>query len=168
MQEVVEAFKTARPNVLDLARRAVAAAAAPAAAGNSGGDDEGGSAAGQPASKKRKVQNSENQEDGISRDGSLSEGRQTRSRSKRVEGQVQIAPVESVEDSQDEDLEPPGAPADPSYLPRSSFVELTILNPGDGLVACPICHRRMKNEAVFQHLDTCQGTSKPPKQSNFG
>ena len=27
----------------------------------------------------------------------------------------------------------------------------------DGMVACPICNRRMKNEAVFPHLDKCTG-----------
>ena len=27
----------------------------------------------------------------------------------------------------------------------------------DGLVACPSCGRRMKEENVFSHLDTCSG-----------
>lgn len=30
--------------------------------------------------------------------------------------------------------------------------------PEDGLAACPICHTRMKAEAVFAHLDNCDGT----------
>lgn len=38
----------------------------------------------------------------------------------------------------------------------------------DGLVACPICSRRMKNEAVFVHLDTCNGDPAPPRQVSFG
>lgn len=39
----------------------------------------------------------------------------------------------------------------------------------DGLVACPVCNRRMKNEAVFQHLDTCAGNPAPSKkQASFG
>ncbi|EER25220.1 postreplication repair protein, putative [Coccidioides posadasii C735 delta SOWgp] len=31
--------------------------------------------------------------------------------------------------------------------------------PDDGLVACPICNRRMKEEAVFPHLNRCPGPS---------
>lgn len=44
----------------------------------------------------------------------------------------------------------------------------------DGMVACPICNRRMKNEAVFAHLDRCTGdpgpASKPApaKPTSFG
>lgn len=44
----------------------------------------------------------------------------------------------------------------------------------DGMVACPICNRRMKNEAVFAHLDKCTGDSgstpkpAPAKQKSFG
>ncbi|KAE8415584.1 hypothetical protein BDV36DRAFT_297959 [Aspergillus pseudocaelatus] len=128
VQELVEAFQNARPSVLDLARRAAA---------ENQGETEVGTA--QPASKKRKVDE---------RDGSnteVSEGRQTRSRTKGVERQTEPAPMEVVEDSQDEE-----------YVPE------------DGLVACPICNRRMKNEAVFRHLDNCTGDPAPPKKISFG
>ncbi|KAE8134412.1 hypothetical protein BDV38DRAFT_162864 [Aspergillus pseudotamarii] len=128
VQELVEAFQNARPNALDLARRAAA---------EKQGEAEVGTA--QPASKKRKVDE---------RDGSnteVSEGRQTRSRTKGVERQTEPAPMEVVEDSQDEE-----------YVPE------------DGLVACPICNRRMKNEAVFRHLDNCTGDPAPPKKISFG
>ncbi|PIG82589.1 postreplication repair E3 ubiquitin-protein ligase rad18 [Aspergillus arachidicola] len=93
----------------------------------------------QPASKKRKVDE---------RDGSnseVSEGRQTRSRTQGVERQTEPATMDVVEDSQDEE-----------YVPE------------DGLVACPICKRRMKNEAVFQHLDNCTGDPAPPKKYHLG
>ena len=33
--------------------------------------------------------------------------------------------------------------------------------PDDGLVKCPICSRRMKEEAVYSHLDQCDGEMKP-------
>jgi len=38
--------------------------------------------------------------------------------------------------------------------------------PEDGLVACPICRRRMKEENVFSHLNVCDGTagSSSPKR----
>ena len=32
--------------------------------------------------------------------------------------------------------------------------------PDDGLVKCPICSRRMKEEAVYSHLDQCDGETK--------
>ena len=33
--------------------------------------------------------------------------------------------------------------------------ELEPEEPKDGLVACPMCNRRMKEELVFSHLDRC-------------
>ena len=36
--------------------------------------------------------------------------------------------------------------------------------PQDGLVACPMCGRRMKEETVFNHLDKCEGPEKRSKQ----
>ncbi|RAH49911.1 E3 ubiquitin-protein ligase RAD18 [Aspergillus brunneoviolaceus CBS 621.78] len=72
------------------------------------------------------------------------EGVRTRSQA-RGGGPTQQAPAEVIEvidDSQDEE-----------------FV------PADGLVACPVCQRRMKNEAVFSHLDKCTGEPAPPKAS---
>ncbi|OJD18648.1 DNA repair protein rad18 [Emergomyces pasteurianus Ep9510] len=70
------------------------------------------------------------------------EERRTRSQSRRSEDQDLQMRVEVIEDTEDEDFEP-----------------------DDGLVACPVCHRRMKNEAVFAHLDSCPSSSdlsKPP------
>lgn len=36
-------------------------------------------------------------------------------------------------------------------------VEETDFELDDGLVACPMCNRRMKEEEVFPHLDRCEG-----------
>ncbi|KAI9665561.1 MAG: E3 ubiquitin-protein ligase rad18 [Alyxoria varia] len=36
----------------------------------------------------------------------------------------------------------------------------------DGLVACPICGRRMKEEFVFPHTDTCTGAASPSTQQS--
>jgi E3 ubiquitin-protein ligase RAD18 len=44
---------------------------------------------------------------------------------------------------------------DGSYAPEPK-------QPEDGLVACPICTQRMKEEAVFPHLNVCDGTAPPP------
>ncbi|RMJ22611.1 hypothetical protein PHISP_06517 [Aspergillus sp. HF37] len=132
MQEVMEAFINARPSVLGLARKAQEAER------GDGEDIE------QPASKKRKVERSDAEGDEVAAD-PVSEGRQTRSQSKRVDQQTQTPTPEISGDGRDGEQ-----------------------IPDDGLVACPICNRRMKNEAVFQHLDTCTGSQPPQRQAWFG
>ncbi|PWY87063.1 DNA repair protein rad18 [Aspergillus sclerotioniger CBS 115572] len=92
-----------------------------------------------PASKKRKIESSEESA------ATGSEGVRTRSQTRGVGSQEDPVAIEVIEDSNDEE-----------YIPD------------DGLVACPICKRRMKNEAVFRHLDSCTGEAAPPKQLNFG
>ncbi|RDK46796.1 postreplication repair E3 ubiquitin-protein ligase rad18 [Aspergillus phoenicis ATCC 13157] len=78
-------------------------------------------------------------------DGPAAEGVRTRSQTRGIGSQEDPVAIEVIEDS--------------NY---NEYV------PDDGLVACPICNRRMKNEAVFRHLDTCTGEPAPPKQMNFG
>ncbi|PLB51211.1 putative Postreplication repair E3 ubiquitin-protein ligase rad18 [Aspergillus steynii IBT 23096] len=92
-----------------------------------------------PAPKKRKVAEQAGPE------AIPVERRQTQSRSKGVDHASEPVAAEVIEDSQDEE-----------YVPD------------DGLVACPICARRMKNEAVFLHLDSCSGDPAPPKKTTFG
>ncbi|RAL14848.1 E3 ubiquitin-protein ligase RAD18 [Aspergillus homomorphus CBS 101889] len=131
VQELVETFQSARPSVLQLARQAEA---------RNSEDLE------QPASKKRKMEVSEELTDDMSVDG-------VRTRSQARGGSTPQGPpaaevIEVIDDSQDEE-----------------FV------PADGLVACPICQRKMKNEAVFSHLDKCTGEPSPPKfspKSSYG
>lgn len=65
--------------------------------------------------------------------------RQTRSSSQR-DGQRSVPTSQDVimvADSEDE--------ADEEYQPE----------PEDGLVPCPMCNKRMKEELVFSHLDVC-------------
>jgi E3 ubiquitin-protein ligase RAD18 len=64
--------------------------------------------------------------------------RRTRSRGRRVD--EASSPPELV------DLEEGGEDAE--------------YRPDDGLVKCPICSRRMKEEAVYPHLDQCDGEPK--------
>ncbi|KAL4931942.1 E3 ubiquitin-protein ligase RAD18 [Aspergillus undulatus] len=125
VQELVEGFKNARPSVLELARKATAVTGV--------GADQDDEVAERPATKKRKV------EQGNGVDGAV-EGVRTRSQSRGITRQAQAAPIEIMDDIQDEE-----------YIP------------GDGLVACPGCSRRMKEEDVFSHLDKCKGLeeSKP-------
>jgi E3 ubiquitin-protein ligase RAD18 len=72
--------------------------------------------------------------------------------------------MEVIEDSQDEEYVPGMFLV---YL-VGSMAKSNALGSEDGLVACPVCNRRMKNEAVFQHLDTCTGDPAPPKKLLYG
>ncbi|KAL4968296.1 E3 ubiquitin-protein ligase RAD18 [Aspergillus stella-maris] len=119
VQELVEGFKNARPSILELARW-------PPAVVNGGVVEE-------PAAKKRKI----DLDDGIGGAGAI-EGVRTRSQSRGVTRQAQEAPIEIIDDVQDEE-----------YIPV------------DGLVACPGCSRRMKEVDVFSHLDKCNGLQEP-------
>ncbi|KAJ5200572.1 Zinc finger RING-type [Penicillium cf. griseofulvum] len=141
VQELVDAFKLARPSVLDLARRENLRLAS--------GEKE----IERPVQKKRKVKQVEEEE--LQVPGTNSQGRRTRSQrsinsSKEERTVPQIAP-EVIEDSQD----------DEEYMPA------------DGLVACPICFRKMKEEAVFPHLNVHQQEEEaskktPTKPKSFG
>ncbi|KAF2152560.1 DNA repair protein rad18 [Myriangium duriaei CBS 260.36] len=85
--------------------------------------------------KRRRVQREEVAE---------STGRQTR-RSARNAATPSSTPVETIDVDDDDD--------DADYDPE----------PDDGLVSCPMCSARMKEEAVFPHLDRCDGSKPKPK-----
>lgn len=132
---------------------AAAAAAVEVAAedGAEGEDPE------QPATKRRRIAPSRNREsDTTARVG----GRKTRSQSRKIEETYDETLV--IEDSQDEDFEPE---PEPSMLLTFELFFMLFLTASldDGFVSCPMCERRMKNEAVFSHLDTCTGSEEKPK-----
>ena len=90
-----------------------------------------------------------------------SERRSTRSQSRRMASDAasqQSAPAtqeEVIEDSEDEgslydDSEPKQSP---HFANRTTTT--TSAQPHDGLVACPCCHRRMKESLINAHLDGC-------------
>ena len=94
-----------------------------------------------PPKKRRKVKEVQSSQAG---------GRNTRSQSRRILiSSQESARVESVADSEEgseyEDEPPTNGATD---LPA---------DPNDGLVPCPVCGKRMKEEAVYPHLDTCSG-----------
>ncbi|KAJ5873952.1 uncharacterized protein N7529_002382 [Penicillium soppii] len=106
----------------------------------------------QPLQKKRKV--SQVEEEAHVQETS-SQGRRTRSQRGKpevVDDSTTLRPApEVIEDSQD----------DEEYFPE------------DGLVACPICNRKMKEEAVFPHLNVHQQEEELPaktpiKPATFG
>ncbi|OXV09041.1 hypothetical protein Egran_03198 [Elaphomyces granulatus] len=92
-----------------------------------------------PTPKKRRLNRGETSEES-----SPVESKMTRLQSRSLRRRAQVAPTEVIEDSEDED-----------------FV------PDDGLVACPICKKRMKNDVVFEHLDTCTGPERPSQTTPF-
>ncbi|OKL57693.1 Postreplication repair E3 ubiquitin-protein ligase rad18 [Talaromyces atroroseus] len=62
--------------------------------------------------------------------------------------------VRRTRSSQSRQLEHPATPAIPDAVDDSKDEDYV---PDDGLVPCPMCNRRMKEQAVFNHLDTCKG-----------
>lgn len=91
VQELVDSFKNARPGILELARNAARTA------------EENESE--QPVAKKRKLEQPEHGE-AVSQNDAQSQGRQTRSRSRRTESQAATPAVEVIEDSGDEEFVP--------------------------------------------------------------
>lgn len=92
-------------------------------------------------SKRKRI---EDEEEGYTPESSQA---QAPRRSQRSRGNKQSAPIPEVQIMDgDED--------DDNYTPE------------DGLVACPICRRRMKEENVFSHLNVCDSTavSSSPKR----
>ncbi|EOA86943.1 uncharacterized protein SETTUDRAFT_87903 [Exserohilum turcica Et28A] len=81
--------------------------------------------------KKRKLDDTDMEEDENVRH---TRSRQTRSKSQRNGGNA-ASPVE-IADSEDD--------GDEDFVP-------------DGMVKCPVCSRAMKEELVYNHLDTCTG-----------
>lgn len=86
----------------------------------------------------------------------------TRSQS-RMDAQDQSVTPEVIEDSQDEDFVPGTA-----FSILRTRADESNLGLEDGLVACPICNRRMKLEAMNSHLDSCGNPVSPPKPVPFG
>jgi E3 ubiquitin-protein ligase RAD18 len=73
--------------------------------------------------------------------------RQTRKSSRRTTSPTDSSQI-IILDSEDE--------CDVEYVPDAVSSSMN-----DGLVACPICGVRMKEELVFQHLDRCQPPALP-------
>lgn len=95
----------------------------------------------EPPAKKRKVRAEAKGESGR---------RTTRSQSRRTVDTPQSTPVVEIEDSEYEESEE-------EVQPVQQRREKSNSEPADGLVACPMCSRRMKEEVVFTHLDICKG-----------
>lgn len=131
IQEAVDAFRNARPTALDLAKRGVLQ-----------GQENGGP----KRNSKRKVADTDFEEDGPAR--------RTRSSQRHQNGASQNLPSEATVialDSEDGD--------DEEYKPEPE--------PIDGLVACPMCGKRMMEEAVFSHLDKCTGAEDASRKPSF-
>lgn len=96
VQELVEGFKNARPGVLQLARRAVQS-------NRTTETDVEDEFTEQPTSKKRKIEQDADQDGSGS---SAGEGIRTRSQSRGVTRQAQAAPIEILDDIQDEEYIP--------------------------------------------------------------
>ncbi|KAI9797662.1 MAG: hypothetical protein M1825_005721 [Sarcosagium campestre] len=68
--------------------------------------------------------------------------RTTRSQARREARSESVEPIVVIEDSEDADFQPE-----------------------DGLVPCPMCGRRMKEESVYAHLDRCESERNHPPRT---
>lgn len=128
VQELVDEFQKARPLVLQLGREIQAT--------------RDGS---RRNTKKRKLDNTD-PEDDVELSGHLR--RKTRSQNQRRSESHDRDIEHIIDDEKDDDYQPGMFVEGPS-----STSALLTLVPDDGLIACPICSERMKEEAVFSHLD---------------
>jgi E3 ubiquitin-protein ligase RAD18 len=90
VQEIVDSFRNARPNILSLARQRASAEE----------DGEAEDDLEQPPAKKRRLDRPDNASE------SRSEGRKTRSQGKRSDSQTPTTQYEVIEDSEDDDFVP--------------------------------------------------------------
>ncbi|KAK7703508.1 E3 ubiquitin-protein ligase rad18 [Botryosphaeria dothidea] len=142
VQELVDAFRAARPKALELARRGAA------------GDETGSSGERRTTkrgknNKKRKLQENKDSED----EGEEGEeetatrpARKTRSQPRRSATSSQTPEIIDLDNDDGSDF--------------VAELEEGEIQPNDGMVACPMCNKRMKEEAVFSHLDRCEGPDK--------
>lgn len=160
VEELVRVWRGLRGELLGVAKEMVAQSES-RMDGKREGDAEG---VRERPRKKRKA------EDGNAHgqwNGEVEGGRTTRSKSRRTEPLARtnsVTKVHVIEDSEDEAFEDMDADADEDVeftpeldetLRRARRQKTPELK--DGLVACPMCSRRMKEEAVFSHLDRCTG-----------
>ncbi|CAK7239497.1 MAG: E3 ubiquitin-protein ligase rad18 [Sporothrix thermara] len=145
LREAIDAFCKARPTILDVARKPPpqkSASAAPASTA--------------PAATKRKADEAASQSPASASQRSQDEPQTKRTRSsarlsktKAAEAVSSIAQDEMVVEVPDSD--------------NSADAGDTDYEPDDGLVACPICQRRMKMALINSHLDSACSSS--PKKS---
>jgi E3 ubiquitin-protein ligase RAD18 len=135
VQELADAFQSARPVALELAKK----------------DQEAREADQGSKKRKRKLADTDMAQDDLVKQ---SRTRQTRSSTRR-EGSTSAQSSQNVVvlDSEGEGEE--------DYAPeRKTRME----QPADGLVACPMCSQRMKEELVFPHIDSCTGEPEPERK----
>jgi E3 ubiquitin-protein ligase RAD18 len=152
MEEAVKVFLGARSDILKLGKEATE---------HPGGGQrkkrkEGG--------RKRGLQEAEVETNGEATP------RKTRARTRREGAGRKETPV-VVNDSEDEAhfTESEREETPPGLLRNTSTKASLIERPDDGLVACPICQRRMPEERVFGHLETHDNSKQPSSNAQvFG
>ena len=139
VEEVVEAFKNTRGIALELARKD--------SAQREKEEEREGTAKGKRRSKraglKRKIEDTDIDEE--DNEDHSSQVRKTRSQSRRQAADDTPEQPEVIDVEDDE--------KDEEYVDEQ---------PEDGLVRCPICNKKMKEQAVFLHLDQCSGEAQAP------
>lgn len=139
VQDIVESFQAARPAILQLGEAAKAT-----------------ESVGTHVKRKRKLADTDIEED-EGREKSEGPERRTRSHRKTSPSSDHLSTSHAIDDGADDDYAPGNCLYHDCHTVSNEKVD-------DGLIACPICSMRMKEEAVFSHLDVHNGlddVSKP-------
>ena len=137
LQEVADAFVAARAQALEVATRKEEEA----------GSDDGVTVANSRGVKRKRRAGGDAAEEGVQAP-RRSQRRKFGGGAQGVAQRVTVVNDDGDDDDDDED-----------------YTADTMGSPDDGLVACPICRKRMKDELVFSHLDLCNGEETPSRQA---
>ena len=141
VEELVSGFVEERDGLLNFARKCAEA--------DTENQEEGEGP--RPRKRRRKVEASKSQQNVAG-----SERRSTRSRSRKdaVQASQESAATQTIADSDDAGSEYEEQD-DKHVMVQATDQKHAQAEPNDGLVACPGCGKRMKEEVVFTHLDHC-------------
>jgi E3 ubiquitin-protein ligase RAD18 len=141
VEELVSGFMEERDGLLNFARKCAEA--------DTENQEEGEGP--RPKKRRRKVEAPQSQQNvaGLER-------RSTRSQSRKdaVQTSQESAATQTIADSDDAGSEYEGQD-DKHVVVQATNQKHARAEPNDGLVACPGCGKRMKEEVVFTHLDHC-------------
>lgn len=141
VEELVSGFVEERDGLLNFARKCAEA------------DTENQECEGPRPKKRRKIEASQSQQNVAG-----AERRSTRSQSRKAAGQTsqESAATQTIADSDDAGSEyEEQDDNDKHVMVQATNQKHAQAEPNDGLVACPGCGKRMKEEVVFTHLDHC-------------
>lgn len=157
VQELTDTFTTSRTGFLELGRDLKRRYEEPNSGESNRSHENRRNTRG---SKRKRAELAEDEHDVYDED---RPARRTRRQRKAAQQNGASSSGQTADDAMVVDSDDASAP----YSPTSAAEPTALVDtePNDGLVACPICNQRMKEEVVSRHLDTsCPGFHSAPKE----